>query len=510
MRCPFPKLLEPIQIGSREIKNRVIMTGMSAHMAPDEGFVTDREVAFYERRAAGDIGFVVVGAAFVHASGTFGAQLGIHRDEMIPGLTRLAGVIRKHGALASIQLHHAGRQTSTGVTGCEHLFAPSAIPCPVKQEMPRAMTIEDIDTAIEWYARGAERAMEAGFDGIEVHGAHGYLPAQFLSPRANQRTDAYGGSLENRTRFFTRAVRRVREVVGPSIPLTVKISGNEYVEQGLTLEETPRIARILEEAGVDLVAISAGVAPYYFTVPNMTLPRGCYVEMARAVKAVCTIPISAVGRIPTPALAEEILERGDADMISLGRALIADPDFLLKARRGEQDDICTCIGCNKGCHDPGRSERATACLLNAEAGYERELSIDPPAEIKRVLVVGGGPGGLEAARVAGLRGHPVVICEREGYWGGRLYLGTLPPDKAEYAVGIQYLVDQCTKHGVDMRLDTPVTTEMVAEIAPDVVVFATGADPVAPPIEGLSACPRGCWTERELGGCVSAGPARGR
>ncbi len=372
MPIPFPLLFTPIQVGRREVKNRIVMTAMSGHMAPDDGSLTERELAFYERRARGGVGYIVVGAAFVHPSGSFGAQLGIHHDDMIPGLSRLAATIRQHGAVASIQLHHAGRQTNSRVTG-HPLIAPSAVPCPIKQEMPRALSRDEIAEVVDWYGQGARRAMEAGFDGIEVHGAHGYLPAQFLSPRANKRTDDYGGSLENRARFIIAVVRRVRREVGPDIPLSVKISGHEYAEDGLTPAETPLIARMLQDAGVDMVAVSAGVAPYYMTVPNMSLPRGCYTELSRAVKDLCTIPISTVGRINTPELAEEILQRGDADLISMGRPLISDPDLPLKAMSGHPDDICICIGCNKGCHDPTRGDRSTACLLNAEAGYELEL-----------------------------------------------------------------------------------------------------------------------------------------
>lgn len=486
MNSSFPRLFSPIQIGQREVKNRLIMTGMSGHMSPPDGSVTEREIAFYERRARGGVGYIVVGAAYVHPSGRFGLdQLGIYSDSLIPGLRRLAASIRKHGAVASIQLHHAGRQTNSHVTGFS-LLAPSALACPVKQEVPKALSLDEIEEVIEWFGQGARRAMEAGFDAIEIHGAHGYLPAQFLSPRSNHRTDQYGGSLENRARFLLEIVRRVRREVGAAIPLSVKISGHEFADDGgLTPDETPLIARMLQDAGVDLVAISAGVAPYYMTVPNMALPRGCYTELARAVKQAVSIPVSAVGRINTPELAEEILASGDADMISMGRPLIADPDLPVKAAQGLADDICICIGCNKGCHDPTRADRATACLLNAEAGYELELGIRPPVTRQKVLIIGGGPAGLEAARVAALRGHQVILCERESYWGGRLYLGTLAPEKDEYLVGIDYLVRQCRKRGVDMRLNVTVTPEMVVEIAPDVVIVATGADPVKPPIPGL-------------------------
>lgn len=486
MSHPFPLLFAPIQVGAREVKNRIIMTGMSGHMAPPDGSVTEREVAFYERRARGGAGYVVVGAAYVAMSGRFGAdQLGIYSDELIPGLRSLAAAIRRHGAVASIQLHHAGRQTSARVTG-EPVVAPSAIACPVKQELPHALTLDEIDAAVEWFGQGARRAMEAGFDAVEIHGAHGYLPAQFLSPRSNARQDAYGGSLENRARFITRLVRRVRREVGAATPLSVKISGHEFADDGgLTPDETPAIALLLEQAGADLVAISAGVAPYYMTVPSMALPRGCYAELARAARARCTVPVSAVGRISTPELAEAMLARGDADMISMGRPLIADPDLPLKAAAGRADTICVCIACNKGCHDPSRADRATACLVNPEAGYELELRLEPPAERRRVLVVGGGPGGLEAAQTAARRGHSVRLYEREPYWGGRLQLGALPPEKAEYAVAVDYLVRACRRHGVELIGGVSVDAALVAREAPDVVVIATGADPLIPPIPGV-------------------------
>lgn len=485
MQAPYPLLFSPIRFGRLEVRNRLIMTGMSGHMAPPDGSVTDREIAFYERRARGGVGLAVVGAAYVHPGGRFGNdQLGIHVDAHIDGYRRLAAAIKRHGAIASIQLHHAGRQTNSRVTG-ERLIAPSAVACPVKQEVPHALDHAEIAEVVEWFGQAARRVCEAGFDAVELHCAHGYLPAQFLSPRANKRSDEYGGSLERRFRFVGELIARVqREIDGR--PLSAKISGHEFDEDGgLTLEETPFIARMLQDAGVDLVAISAGAAPYYMTVPNMSLPRGCYVELARAVKRHVSLPVSAVGRINTPELAEAILAAGDADLISMGRPLISDPDLPNKALHGQRDDVIVCIGCNKGCHDPGRVDRATACLLNAETGFELELGLGPAAERKKVMVVGGGPGGLEAARVSAVRGHDVSLYEREDYWGGRLHLGTLAPDKQEYQVGIDGLIAQCRKHGVAMHLGVEVTPAMVAEVAPDVVIVATGAEPVAPPIPGL-------------------------
>lgn len=505
MPTPFPRLFSPLAFGRLELRNRIVMTGMSGHMAPPDGSVTDREIAFYERRARGGVGLVVVGAAYVHPGGRFSNdQLGIHDDALVPGYRRLAAAIRRHGAIASIQLHHAGRQTNSRVTG-HRLIAPSADPCPIKQEMPHALSVEEIAEVVEWFGQGARRVREAGFDAVELHCAHGYLPAQFLSRRANKRTDDYGGTLEKRFRFVGEVIARIRRETG-AMPLSAKISGHEFDEdRGLTLDETPRIARMLQAAGVDMVAISAGAAPYYMTVPNMSLPRGCYVDLARTVKAHVTLPISAVGRINTPELAERILADGDADLISMGRPLISDPDLPNKARDGQQDDIVVCIGCNKGCHDPARVDRATACLLNAETGFELELTLAPAARRLKVMVIGGGPGGLEAARVAAVRGHEVDLYEREPYWGGRLYLGTLAPDKQEYQTGIDGLIAQCRKHGVRMHQGVDVTADLVARLAPDHVVVATGADPVVPPIPGLDQ-PHVVLADTYLQGRATIGP----
>lgn len=505
MTTPYPYLFSPVAFGSLEIRNRLIMTGMSGHMAPADGSVTDREIGFYERRARGGVGLVVVGAAYVHAGGRFGNdQLGIHDDGLIAGYRRLTHAIRRHGAMSSIQLHHAGRQTNSRVTG-QRLIAPSAVPCPVKQEVPHALTENEIADVVEWFGQGARRVRAADFDAVELHGAHGYLPAQFLSPRANKRTDQYGGSLENRFRFVREVITRIKRETG-DMPLSVKISGHEYDDhRGLTLDETPTIARMLQDVGVDLVAISAGTAPYYMTVPNMSLPRGCYVELARTVKRHVSIPVSAVGRITTPELAEAILAAGDADVISLGRALIADPDFPNKARQGQSPAIVICIGCNKGCHDPARTDRATACLLNAETGFEQELDVTPAASRLKVMVIGGGPGGLEAARVAALRGHQVNLYEREPYWGGRLYLGTLAPDKGEYQTGIDGLVARCRALGVHMEQGVEVTPDLVTSERPDHVILAIGAEPLVPPIPGLDQ-PHVVTADAVLQGLAQVGP----
>ena len=252
MSVEYPHLFSPARFGRLVLRNRLIMTGMAGHMAPPDGSVTEREIAFYERRARGGVGLAVVGAAYVHPGGRFSNdQLGIHTDAHIEGYRSLATAIKRHGAVASIQLHHAGRQTNSRVTG-ERLIAPSAAACTVKQEVPHALTREEIAEVVEWFGQGARRVCAAGFDAVELHCAHGYLPAQFLSPRANKRTDEYGGALENRFRFVAELIARVKREIGDR-PLSAKISGHEFDDEGgLTVDETPRIARMLQDAGVDL------------------------------------------------------------------------------------------------------------------------------------------------------------------------------------------------------------------------------------------------------------------
>ena len=481
----YSRLFSPIELRGKRLKNRIIQPAMSAHMADKDGKVTEAEIAFEERRARGGVSLMVLGAASVHPSGRFGGEIGVHSDEMIDGLSRLADSVKQHGAVASLQLHHAGRQTSLQAIEGDELLAPSAVPCPTNPVTPRALTDKDIEEAIDWFVQGARRAVEAGFEALEIHGAHGYLPAQFLSLRSNKRTDKWGGSLQNRARFLRRIIAGVRDEVGDEIILGVKISGTEFDDDGLTIQDTRQIAQIIQQAGADLITVSAGTAPYYTVVPNMSFSRGCYVDMAEEIKSQVDIAVAAIGRITTPEVAEEALERGAVDMVCVGRGLIADPDWPKKAKNGQRSDIRLCIGCNKGCQNPAREDRALACLMNANAGSELSSVEQPDVDRREVVIIGGGPAGLEAARVAAANGHDVTLYEREAYWGGRLRLGAKVPLKHEYNTGINYLVNQCRKHGVDMNLNAHVTPQDIAELDPDVAVVATGAVSSQPPIEGL-------------------------
>lgn len=482
----FETLFSPIKLGKMTLKNRLVMSPMSGHMAPHTGHCTKREVEFYRVRARGGVGFVIVGAAYVRADGSFGhGQLGIHSDEMIPGLKELAQAIKEGGAKASIQLHHAGRQTASDATGLP-IVAPSSVPWPPDAEVPKELTIEDIAELVECYGQAARRAMEAGFDAVEIHSAHGYLPAQFLSRQANRRTDQYGGSPENRTRFMREVYARVRREVGPDVPITVRVSGEEFIPMGITIEETIEYVKLLESLGVDGISVSSGCSPYYRTVPDMVFPVGLNAYLSEQVKAVVKVPVMVAGRIDNPALAEDILRQGKADMICLGRPLISDPEYPRKAETGRASEIRPCIACNKGCHDRSLDDRSTKCVLNPAAGREETYSVPKAKSPKKVAIVGGGPAGMEAALVAAEAGHKVTLYEASDKLGGRLILATVPPAKTGYQTALEYLREQVQKSPVTVKLNTKATVELLKLEAPDVVVLATGASPIMPNFKGIS------------------------
>lgn len=468
------------------MKNRIVMSPMSNYMATPKGEVTDREIAFYVARARGGAGLIAMGASYVHPSGSFGVgQMGIYDDSLVPGLKRMVEAIHAAGAKISIQLHHAGRQTTSAVTGYQPV-APSPVPCPVKKEMPHPLTKAEIAEMVENFAQAARRAREAGFDIVEIHCAHGYLPAQFLSPYSNKRADEYGGDLQGRTRFAVEILRRCREVLGEGIPVICRIVGDEMVEDGIHLDEARKIARVLESVGAAAISVSTGVAPFFYTVPNMAVEPGWNRKSAAGIKEAVGVPVIVAGRINDPQLAEEILAERQADLINMGRPLIADPELPIKAMAGRFDDIRKCIGCNKGCHDRRRKDRSTQCLVNPEAGRETTLTLVPAEKPRRVVVVGGGPAGMEAARAAALRGHRVILFERQDKLGGRLSLAAVPPQKSGYAEAVSYLSREVSRLPVEIRTGRAVTAEEVLALDPDAVILATGARPAVPRIPGLA------------------------
>lgn len=487
MSNEFASLFSPIQIGALEVKNRIAMAPMANYMSDERGSMTQPQIDFMEARAKGGAGLLIMGSIYVqHPQARFGVgQLGLYDDSLLPGYERLVEAVHRHGAKIAAQVHHAGRQTTYAAIEGRQPVAPSPIARGGKySDPPRELSVAEIKAVIEAYAQTAARCVRAGFDAIEIHGAHGYLPCQFMSPFSNHRSDDYGGDLQGRMRFPLELLGRVKEVVGSGIPVWYRIIGSELVDGGLTIDDMTVIAAMLAGAGSAAISVSRGIAPYYWTVSNYYHPVGHSVPYAAAIKAHVDVPVMVAGRITSPNDAEEVLRQGKADIVNLGRALIADPEWPVKVAAGRLDDIMPCISCNKGCHDPTKKIRHTICLVNAEAGREGDFSLTPAAEKKKVLIVGGGPAGLEAARVAARRGHDVTLCEKQERLGGRWYLGSQVPCKEHFAGLIDYLRDQAVKHGARIELGRPISADDVRALRPDVVIVATGSRPLIPPIPG--------------------------
>jgi len=480
----FPKLFHPGRIGSLEIKNRLVMPPMATNYALKDGTVTDRQIDYYEERSKGGAGLVIVEISCVDApvgKGTM-RQICIDDDRFIPGLSRLAEAIKRHGAKAAIQLHHAGRQTSSKLTGNQPV-APSPIPV-TGGEQPRELAVSEIAVLVTRFAEAAERAKKAGFDGVEIHGAHGYIISGFLSSLSNHRQDAYGGSVESRARFLLEVIKAIRDKVGREYPVWCRLSAVEIgAEGGITLEETQVVAQLAEKAGVDAIHVSAHtVGPA--RRPPMAQPPGSFVPLAEGIKKVVSVPVIVVGRIP-PELGEGILRDGKADFISMGRALLADPHVPQKVAMGSMEDIRPCLCCAT-CLDSIRWRReGVCCVVNPTLGREREYELKPTESPRKVVVVGGGPGGMEAARVAALRGHKVCLFDEGEELGGQLLLAAKPPFKDTIETFRKYLVGQITRLGVELRLGQSFTADMIDELKPDVVVLATGVKPFIPQIPGI-------------------------
>jgi 2,4-dienoyl-CoA reductase-like NADH-dependent reductase (Old Yellow Enzyme family) len=485
----FDTLASPGNIGRLRLKNRFILSPLQTMLADRHGQVTPEMLAYYRERAVGGAALVITEYSHIDAGASRASivQLGAYDDDCTPGLARLADVLQHAGALAGLQIAHAGRQR---FLAAPPILAPSRIPWEALHAggapVPQEVSVEEIQTIVEAFGRAAARAQLAGFDLVEVHGGHGYLVHEFLSPHTNRRTDLYGGSLASRQRFLREVIRSIKRTVGPDYPITVRLSGSEHLPDGVTPEESVETAAMLEEEGVAAIDISAGIHHTMDAqIQPMYYPHGFNVPVARMVKERVRIPVSVVGSINSPELAEEIIREGAADFVRLGRALVADPHLPRKALSGRAVDIRPCIRCN-ACLDRGIGQsHAIRCSVNFTAGREeryRPEDVPRSEHPRRVAIIGGGPAGLEAARVAADAGHDVTLYER-GRLGGALNEAALSPLKGDLKPYLDYLVEQVA--GRVRLVEGPASRDLVQELSPDVLVLAAGAKPVDAGILGV-------------------------
>lgn len=470
----FERLFAPIKIKNLELKNRVLMPAID-HLYTPDGYATPQFNEYYWRRAEGGVGLVVVGGCRIDECGGTYALMSLESDDFIPGYREFTDGMHARGAKVGVQLFHGGRYAHPSANHDLQPIAPSAVYSGYSRATPREMTKEDIQTVIRRGAEAAARAKKAGFDLVELSCSAGYLVCQFLSPVTNQRTDEYGGPWENRVRFALEYVAAVRAAVGEDYPLIARIAGHDLVPGSCTNEDAVRFAMALEEAGVDMLNVTGGW--HESKVPQVTgdLPRGGFDYLAAAVKDAVSIPVAASNRINDPAVAERLLALGCADMVSVGRPHIADPDWCRKAESGAADQIRRCMACNQGCLAKAFFGRPVECLVNGQAGREYEVKdLKAPAEKQRILVVGGGPAGCEFAIRAAQQGHRVTLWEKEARIGGQLRMVAAPPQKKEFLSLIQYYETMLKAAGVDVALEKSADAASVKAGGFDLVVTAMG------------------------------------
>lgn len=478
------KLFSPFSLGSLRLRNRIVMAPMGTNFGREDGMITERAMNYYVERAKGGVGLIITESSPVNQQGRHRVRcMGAFDDKFIPGLRRFVDAVHENGAAIALQLIHAGRNTSEEITGSKPL-APSPIPRFEGAPVPKEMSLDEINQTVIDFGLMAYRAKEAGFDAVEIHGGHGYLINQFFSQRVNRREDVYGGSTEKRGRFAIDVLKQVRKIVGDAFPVIFRLSAREMVEGGYEIEEGLLWAKEIEKAGANLLNVSGGSAESFYTVVQfvspMSFPEGYLVPLAEAVKQVVTIPVAIADRLNNPSLAEQVLNQGKADFIAVGRNFLTDPYWPKKAEKGDLDRIRPCVACNVCLWSLQQANGDVICFQNAALGSEEESRIQPARESKKVLVIGGGPAGMEAARVARIRGHRVTLIEKNSYLGGQFSLASIPPHKQTLKKAVEWQIRELEYEGVEVKFNTEATLEILQKEKPDGLIIATGALPLSP------------------------------
>jgi 2,4-dienoyl-CoA reductase (NADPH2) len=478
------KLFSPIMINRCEIKNRISMPAFGLLYCGGDRRPTERLINFYQARAKGGCGLIIVGGVGISLEGSGLVLPTIETDEYIPDWQRLAEAVHRPGARLFLQLFHSGRYQHSILAGGKQAVAPSAVPSHYTRETPRALTPEEIVGIEDNYAAAARRCVEAEVDGVEIIASAGYLISQFLSPVTNLREDEYGGSFANRTRFGLEVIKKVRAVVGPDYPVIMRLSGNDFMPGGQTSKDSIEVAKVFAAAGVDAFNVTGGW--HETKVPQLPamVPRGAYLYLASGIKRAVSVPVIGSNRIVEPVQAERVLRDGLADMVNIGRAQIADPDWANKAKEDKIDDIRPCVDCLQGCMDRLFSGKPVECLCNPQAGHEAERKVSRVKKVKTVVVIGAGPAGLEAGVTAAKRGHHVTIFDHADHIGGQLPLVAAPPGREEFSRLLSYYHKQVQGHGIALKLGKKVAMSDIRRVRPNVVILATGSSQLVPNLPG--------------------------
>ncbi len=478
------KLWEPISIRGMELKNRLILLATHLGYCDEDGVVTDRLVDFYSARAKHGPGLIIVGGCYTeHLGMSSPTMIGISRDDHIEGLQKLSKAIHSYDVPVAAQLYHAGRYVHSFIIG-EQAVSSSATKCRLTRETARPLSSDEIHETVANFGKAAYRAKQAGFDAVEVIGSAGYIINQFLAKATNLREDEYGGDLKARAKFALEIVKCIRKSVGRDFPILYRMSGQDFVPDGLTLEDNKIVAPLLCKAGVDCMNVTGGWHETRVPQITMNVPRGHFVYLAEGIADVVPAPVVACNRINSVTIAEHILSRGKVQLIGMSRGFIADPELPTKARTGQQKFIRPCIGCNQGCLDRVFMIEPVTCAINPLAGFENEKCLGPKGS-GRIAVVGGGPAGMEASRVLALRGFRVDLFEEHNKLGGLLNLASKIPGRGEFAAYVSYMARELRTLGVEIKLNTLANSKLLFEGNFDCVICATGTVAGAPAIDGV-------------------------
>lgn len=482
-------LFSTMKIGNCTIPNRLVVPAMVTNFCTEDGMVTDRFIKYIEEKAKGGWGLIITEDYAINEHGKgYRFIPGLFNDAQISGNKKLTEIVHKYDSKIFCQVYHPGRQSTHMVNGGVQPLAPSATMDPMLQDMPREITVEEIQQLVKEFGECARRIKESGFDGIEVHAAHGYLISEFLSPYTNKRVDEYGGCFDNRVRILDEVYASVREAVGKDFPVIVRISVNEYLLGGRTEAESFVLARHCEELGFDAVHVSNGMyaspALRQIIAPMYT-EHALNMQGAQQVKEMLDVPVIVTNRINDPRMADTLIKMGKTDFVGMGRGSLADPYLPEKAKNGRLKEIHHCIGCLRGCEQKLFEGASVTCLVNPRIGKEYENALSPVEKPKKVMVIGGGPGGLTAAETAAKIGHQVVLYEKGDDLGGQFKSAAYPIGKGELATVVSSLRQSLESLNVPINLNTEVTSELLEVEKPDAIIVATGATPLTPPILGI-------------------------